>query len=419
MRSHDRPSRRLPSVRFHELGATRRRRTVPVQGVCLVGPGTRFLSGLTYFTYSLAGALVHVVPDVRVVLLRRLLPARLYPGWRRVGAPISTLRLPAAVPAFNGLDWYWWPSLVRAVRFLVRERPAVLLLEWWTAATLHTYIALAWIASRLGATVVVEFHEVQDPGEAEIRLLSRYVRRFMPFLLARTSGVIAHSQAELDAVRSAYSIADKRIVVIPHGEYDHYLGGTPVREAPPGTCNFLYFGVIRPFKGVETLVRAFHSLTVDEIDNYWLTIVGETWEGWTLPRDLLEDGPHRERVTFVERYVTDAEASGYFAGADVVVLPYRRSTQSGPLQIAMAHGLPVVASAVGGITEATAGYEGAILVAPDSPERLAGAMRRAALLRDRRFAGSRAWTEIAPRYASFLLEVDPRLGVRPGPSVRE
>ena len=359
---------------------------------------------------------MHVVPDIRVIWLRRLLPTRLYPGWRRVGAPLSTLRLPPGVPAFDGLDWYWFPSLVRAARFLVRERPAVLVLEWWTAAALHTYLALAWIASRLGATVVVEFHEIQDPGEAEIRLLSWYVRRFMPSLLARTSGVIAHSQAELDAIRSAWSIADKHLVVIPHGEYDHYLGGIPLREAPPHACNFLYFGVIRPFKGVETLVRAFQSFSADEIADYWLTIVGETWEGWTLPRDLLEDGPHQERITFVNRYVTDAEASGYFAGADVVVLPYRRPTQSGPLHIAMAHGLPLVASEVGGITEATAGYEGAILVPPDSPERLVAAMRQAALSRNRRFAGSHAWKEIAPRYARFLREVDSRLGLQPGAS---
>jgi glycosyltransferase involved in cell wall biosynthesis len=281
---------------------------------------------------------------------------------------------------------------------------------------LHTYIALAWIASRLGATVVVEFHEIQDPGEAKIRLLSRYVRRFMPFLLARTSGVIAHSQAELDAIRSAYSITDKRTTVIPHGEYDHYLGGTPIREAPPGVCNFLCFGVIRPFKGVETLVRAFQSFSNDEIASYWLTIVGETWEGWTLPRDLMENGPHRERITFVNRYVTDVEASGYFAGADVVVLPYRRSTQSGPLHIAMAHGLPIVASSVGGITEATAWYKGTILAPPDSPERLATAMRQAALLRGRRFTGSPAWKHIAPRYARFLLEIDSRLGVSPAAS---
>jgi glycosyltransferase involved in cell wall biosynthesis len=389
------------------------------QGVCVIGPGTRFLSGLTYFTYSLAGALVHVVSDVRVVWLRRLLPTRLYPGRARVGAPISTLRLPAGVPAFDGLDWYWWPSLFLAVRFLVRERPAVLLLEWWTAATLHTYVALAWIASRLGATVVVEFHEVQDPGEAEIRLLSRYVRRFMPFLLARTSGVIAHSQTELDAIRTVYSLAGKSTVVIPHGEYDHYLGGTPLREAPPGVCNFLYFGVIRPFKGVETLVRAFQSFSNDEIGDFWLTIVGETWEGWTLPRDLVENGPHRERITFVNRYVTDVEASDYFAGGDVVVLPYRRSTQSGPLHIAMAHGLPIVASDVGGITEATAKYEGIILVPPDSPERLTAAMRQAASLKGRRFAGSRAWKEIAPRYAHFLREVDSRLKVAPAACGRE
>ncbi len=65
-----------------------------------------------------------------------------------------------------------------------------------------------------------------------------------------------------------------------------------------------------------------------------MTIVGETWEGWTQPLRDVETSPHRDRIELVNRYVTDAEVRDHFAAADAVVLPYRRSSSSGPLQMA-------------------------------------------------------------------------------------
>ena len=129
--------------------------------VCIVGPGTRFLSGITYYTYGLAGALAGEV-RVSAVLMRRLLPRFLYPGRRRVGTDISTIALPDGVRAYDGVDWFWLPSLLGALRFLRREKPDVLVLQWWTGTVLHSFLALAFAARRRGARVVIEFHESLD-----------------------------------------------------------------------------------------------------------------------------------------------------------------------------------------------------------------------------------------------------------------
>ena len=57
------------------------------QRVCVVGPGTHFLSGMTYYTFSLANAMSGAF-EVSAILMRRLLPAAFYPGRDRVGAAL-------------------------------------------------------------------------------------------------------------------------------------------------------------------------------------------------------------------------------------------------------------------------------------------------------------------------------------------
>jgi len=370
--------------------------------VCVVGPGTRFLSGITYYTYSLIEALSEAGHQCSAVLIRNLVPARFYPGRARVGGALTQLSLPPNVPRVDGVDWYWGRSLMRAVAFLRRERPQVLVLQWWTGAVLHTYLVLAIVARLHGARVVVEFHEAQDVGEARLPFVGRYMDVLGRSLLRLSARQLVHSQFDLGLVKSRYGVSES-VELVPHAGYDYLPSRPPLRPAAPDVVNLLYFGVIRPFKGTEDLVAALDLLGAAGYGSqFWLTLVGETWEGWDLPNRLIAASPHRDRITFVNRYVTDAEAAGYFAGADVVVLPYHRSSSSGPLQIAMAAGLPVVATRVGGLIEATANYPGAVLVDPADPASLAEGIRLAAKLAGQRFEGVTTWSDTARSYTELF-----------------
>ncbi|MDQ3890457.1 MAG: glycosyltransferase, partial [Actinomycetota bacterium] len=312
---------------------------------------------------------------------------------------------PPGVPAFDGVDWFWLPTIAQAAVFLLRRRPSVLVLQWWTGAALHTYLALASVARLRRARIVVEFHEALDTGEARIGLVGRYVRAVMPLLLGKVDGAVVHSRFDLELIRKSYALGGKAIRVIPHPPYSHYRSEEAAREAPPDACNFFYFGVIRPFKGVEDLVRAFDSIPPGEIERYWLTIVGETWENWTLPQELIARSRYRDRITFVNRYVSDEEADALFGGADVVVLPYHRSSQSGPLHIALHLGLPVVTTRVGGLVEAVEGFEGAFLSEPRNGDSLLAAMRAAAGVAGERFQTGRDWHSTSLAYRAFLREI--------------
>jgi glycosyltransferase involved in cell wall biosynthesis len=206
-------------------------------------------------------------------------------------------------------------------------------------------------------------------------------------------------------LRRTYPLPDEQVVVAPHGPYNHY--GQADSTDHEGDFVFLYFGIIRPYKGVEDLVAAFERLPEAVRDTSRLVIVGETWEGWTAPLDAVATSPAKDRITVVNRYVDDAEVAAHFAAADAVVLPYRRSSSSGPLHIAMSAGLPVVVAHVGGLVEAAGDYAGVSFVPTQDPDALAAAMAELPARRGERFADVHSWEHTVDAYGELL----ERLGV--------
>ncbi len=372
--------------------------------VYLVGPGWRFTSGVSYYTCRLANALADH-HDVRVIQMRQLLPRRLYPGSRRVGQPRASTAYRSDVTVCDGVDWWWGRSLFRALSFMGSRRPEVLVLQWWTATVLHTYLVLAITGRLAGARIVLELHELQDTGEGRFAPVRRYGRWGLRLLLRLCHGCVVHSTADRAALKADYGPRDVRIAIAPHGPFDQYRPSieerpfnkaaiAAVKKAPrPGVVNLLFFGTIRPYKGLEDLLEVFNGLDAKEVSGLWLTVVGETWEGCTEPARLIATSPHRDRITFVNDYVPDEVVGAAFAHADVVVLPYRRSSSSGPLHVAMDWGLPVIVTRVGGLPEAATGYDGAIFISPSNGHALKAAIRGAVQLVGRRFADPRSWAD--------------------------
>lgn len=375
--------------------------------VLVVGSGWRFTSGISYYTCRLTNALASVTPT-SALLMRQLVPTLLYPGRSRVGTVVNAVDYASSVPVLDGLDWHWGRSMRRARRFLDREQPDVVVLQWWTGAVLHSYLRLASLAKRRGATVIMEWHEVQDTGEARVPGVVRYVRKAMRGLLRHVDAHVVHSAYDLELLQAAYGLDPGTASIVPHGPYDHVNVPAGERGGPGGPkvadpaendpFTILYFGIIRPYKGLEDLVHAFSSLPESEREQMRLVIVGETWEGYTAPLEAVAQSPARDRITVVNRYVTDAEVEQFFAGADAVALPYRRSSSSGPLHMAMSAGLPTVVTSVGGLVEAAGDYAGARFVPPRDPAALAAALRELPALRGSRFTDPHSWKATTAAY---------------------
>ncbi|MGB7588524.1 MAG: glycosyltransferase family 4 protein [Solirubrobacterales bacterium] len=214
--------------------------------------------------------------------------------------------------------------------------------------------------------------------------------------------VIAHSEAGARQLQQEAGVDPERIHVIPHGAFD-YL--TKLSEEKPLPAELegaegpvvLFFGLLRPYKGIDTLLEAFR-----QVEGAELWIVGNPRMDIRPLRALAEEAPGR--VRFVTRFVEDAELPAIFRRADVVVLPYRDAEHSGVLYTGLAFGKAMVVSAVGGFIEIAA--EGlARLVSPGQPAELADVLgelvgdesARAELgaAAARAAAGPYSWDEVA------------------------
>jgi len=407
-----------------------------------VGSGWRFTSGISYYTCRLTNAFAAVTPT-SALLMRRLVPRALYPGRKRVGAVVNDLQYAPGVDVLDGVDWYWGTTAPAAARFLAEQRPDVVVLQWWTGAVLHSYLLIAALARRHGAKVVVEWHEVQDTGEARIPGVVRYVRLAMRALLRRVDAHVVHSAFDSAALQQVYGLDPATVTTIPHGPYDHVVEAVtspsaPVAGDPPpgglvparrtsseslpaaGTAaseplRLLFFGTIRPYKGLEDLVEAFSSLPRAVAEQFRLSIVGETWEGWTHPLEAAAASPHADLIDVVNRYVSDAEVREHFARADALVLPYRRSSASGPLHMAMSAGLPTVVTTVGGLVEAAAEYDGALPVPAADPAALSVALQQLPGLRGRRYADPHSWANSVDAYLGVFATLGVAVDRAPAP----
>jgi hypothetical protein len=202
----------------------------PKLKVCVVGSGTRFVSGISYYTYFLACALKQRC-DVVAILMRHLIPRRWYPGRQRVGQSVMGYDLAAEVPTFDGVDWWGWPSVPRAVSFLRSQRPHVLILQWWSASVLPWYLLLARQVVRRRGVVVVELHEALDTVEARHALVGWFARRGLKALCRRASMLVVHSTWDRNRLSASLGISPVQFRVIPHGPIRY---PTPRREKRPG-----------------------------------------------------------------------------------------------------------------------------------------------------------------------------------------
>jgi glycosyltransferase involved in cell wall biosynthesis len=140
-----------------------------------------------------------------------------------------------------------------------------------------------------------------------------------------------------------------------------------------GKSVLLFFGLIRPYKGLEYLIYAMLEIVKHKKD-CMLLIVGEFYEPKEKYITLINSLEIDENVMVIDQYINNEDVPLYFCCADVIVLPYVEASQSGIIQIAFGLGKPVITTNAGGLPEVVEDGKTGFIVEKKSSQRLAEAV---------------------------------------------
>lgn len=266
-------------------------------------------------------------------------------------------------------------------------RPEILHLHWQhpfllggtklkTILKSVSFMSELLVLKLVGIKLIWTVHNIVN-HEKRFSSLELFFNKFIARLCDR---VIVHSSSAKNEVMEAFKIdKSSQIVVIPHGNYiDYYENIISKSEArkklklSSENKIFLYFGTIRPYKGIPELIEAFKNLNPL---NLILLIVGQPYNS-QIAENILKRCEGIKNIRSIFKFILPEEIQIYMNAADVVVLPYQRILTSGAVILAMSFAKPIIAPASGCIPDVLDG-KGSILYDPLEKKGLLKAMKQA------------------------------------------
>lgn len=340
------------------------------KSLVLIGPAYPYRGGPA----AVIGHLYHLLAqswDVHVVSFSRLYPKLLFPGSRQEDTSAHPIMPHPSERIIDSIGPTTWLHTSKRIRELT---PKLILLDWY-----QPFFGLCY-----GAIL----RRVRDVAPIVIlaeNIISHEARWIDWYLTRRTfrygDGFVAFSEAVAKRLREMYPNRPIERAYLP-------LFITPERSPRTWTAAeakeqlgiagkrmLLFFGYIRPYKGLSLLIEAFAKLVQKHPDTV-LFIVGECYENPARYHQLISAHGLDQQVRWINHYVANEEVPLYYSAADIVVLPYRSATQSGVQRIAFAFDKPVVVTDVGGLAEEVHAFGAGEVVPPNDSSELAAALDR-------------------------------------------
>lgn len=339
--------------------------------ISILSPAWPYRGGIAAFSERLAHQLQSEGHDVKLYTFTLQYPGFLFPGKTQYSVEPAPADL-VIERRLSSVNPFTWLSLGRRIR---RECPDMLIVAYWLPFMAPALGTVARIARGNGRTQIVGLlhnllpHE-HRPGD---QLFSRY-------FIGAIDAALSLSKSVLDEI----SLFNKTLprVFSPHPLYDNFGAAVSRDEAcrklgsDPSFRYFLFFGLIRDYKGLDWLLDAYAQMRKSGVGKDWkLIIAGEFYSDGTKYHAQAEQLGIEDSLVWRSEFVPDSEVRYFFGAADLVVQPYKSATQSGVTQIAYHFQKPMLVTRVGGLSEIVPDGKVGYAVLPDAASVAAAMMR--------------------------------------------
>lgn len=304
--------------------------------IALIGPVYPYRGGIAHFTTELAQAIrsSHHICDV--ISFKRQYPKWLYPGESDKDPSQPVINIEAKYLLDPFYPWTW----KKTKHYLLEKHTDMVIFQWWTTFWAWPYAYVMNSLQRSSIPVIALVHNVLPHEEKP------WDRWLAQHALSQADGYLVLTASEKERLLELFPGAN--IGLSPHPVYtmfvDRRCDKSEARLAlglPADQTVLLFFGIVRPYKGLKVLLESLSILkSLGKLP--YLLIAGEFWEERSDYEKQIQSLELFDQVRIVDRYVPDDQAALMFSAADALVAPYTGGTQSGVVTIAQSFGLPII-----------------------------------------------------------------------------
>lgn len=321
----------------------------------LIGPLLPYRGGIAQHTTQLHREL-NTHTELLTISFSRQYPKWLFPGESDRDPEYQGHKeagVEYLIDSINPLTWR------KAVKQITAYGARTVFIPWWTVFWTPCFGYIARALRRRGVEVVFFCHNVI---EHESAFWKQWATRLV---LRQGSRFVVHTRVDAENLKRL--LPDANVAVQAHPIYDQFPAAENSLQKR-ANLELLFYGFVRPYKGLTTLVDAMGILQGKAIR---LTVAGEFWEGRKEIETRVVELNLEDQVDIQDRYHSEQETAELFARADIVVLPYLSATGSGVVPIAYHYSKPVIVTRVGGLPDVVEDGKTGFLVPAGDAEALA------------------------------------------------
>ena len=338
--------------------------------IVIVSPAYPYRGGQALIESFLFKNLSKLGYDCSTISFKLLYPSILFPGVTQFDNSKTiffshTKNIYQIINSINPLSWIQTSRKISAIK------PVLVIFVWWTPFLGLCYGTIAFLLKLFTSSKIAFLIENYIPHER------KWVDKILTKVgLSQSDFFICQSSYINDQVKFNYPNKDVFQLSIPAFNFFNLNQHTQqsAREFLKISSQYtiLFFGLIRPYKGLSKLIAA-HKHILKMNSSITLLIVGECYEDKEKYRKLIIDEGIKNNTIFINRFIPNEEVEIYFKACDMVCLPYESATQSAVLTMAYGFKKPVLTTNKGGLKEMVVQGKTGLIIQNNEPETIAQA----------------------------------------------
>ena len=314
--------------------------------VVIIGPAHPLRGGLASFNERMAKEFMIEDYQTSIYTFSLQYPSFLFPGTTQFSSePVpSTLDIHVKINSINPLNW------IKIGLELKKIQPDLIVVRYWLPFMGPCLGTILRIIKRNKKTKIVCIADNIIPHEKRIgdSIFTKYFIKPIDAFITMSSSVL----------NDLKQFTSKPAQEIAHPLYDNFGNKMDADVAkkhlqiPLNTKIVLFFGFIRKYKGLDTLLEAIYILKQKGyFKNHLIQflIAGEYYEDAKSYEDLIEKYQIKEQLIMRTEFIADSDVKYFLSCADCVIQPYKSATQSGVTPLAYHFEVPMIVTNVGGL----------------------------------------------------------------------